>query len=61
MILSFSHMVSVGQVWYLIVSIPDVCFLPYFIILNLEQWTKCCVKSSIFSSGSHFVPQSRTL
>ena len=21
-----------GQVWYLIVSIPDICYLPYFVM-----------------------------
>ena len=30
------------------------------IILNLDQWIRCCVKSSIFSSGGPFVQQSRT-
>ena len=26
-----------GQVWYLIVSIPDLCTLTYFVILNRER------------------------
>ena len=34
------------------------CF--FVIILNLDQWIRCCVKSSIFSSGEYIVQQSRT-
>ena len=30
MLLSLSNVVPWGQVWYLIVSIPDLCFLSYF-------------------------------
>ena len=32
----------------------------FLIILNLDQWTRCCVKSFIFSSGEYFVQKSRT-
>ena len=27
----------VGQVWYLIVSIPDLCHLSYFIYINIHS------------------------
>ena len=30
------------------------------IILNLDQWIRCCVKSSIFGSGDYNVQKSRT-
>ena len=30
------------------------------IILNLGQWIRCCLKSSVFSSGDYFVQQSKT-
>ena len=30
-------------------------------ILNLDQWKRCCVKISIFSSGDHFVWQNRSV
>ena len=35
-----------GQVWYLIVSIPDLCFLNYFLILcmNIAYILKMCMK-----------------
>ena len=29
-VLSLSHVVSLGQVWHLIVSIPDLCRLSYY-------------------------------
>ena len=29
-------------------------------ILNLDQWIRCCVKSSIFSSGEYYVQKSRS-
>ena len=29
-------------------------------ILNLDQWIRCCVKISIFSSGGYNVQKSRT-
>ena len=29
-------------------------------ILNLDQWIRCCVKSSIFSFGDYFVQQGRS-
>ena len=35
----------------------------FVIILNLDQWIRCCVKGSIFSSGNYnafFVQNSRT-
>ena len=32
----------------------------FVIILNRDQWIRCCVKSSIFSSGDHNVQESRT-
>ena len=35
----------------------------FVIILNLDQWIRCCVKSSIFSSGNYnafLVQNSRT-
>ena len=32
----------------------------FVIILNLDQWIQCCVKSSIFSSGDYIVQQSKT-
>ena len=32
----------------------------FVIILNLDQWIRCCVKSSIFSSGDYNVQKSRT-
>ena len=28
-----------GQVWYLIVSIPDICLLPYFILDQLSPFS----------------------
>ena len=30
------------------------------IILNLDQWIRCCIKSSIFSSGDYNVQKIRT-
>ena len=32
----------------------------FVIILNLDQWIRCCVKSSIFSSGDYNVQKSST-
>ena len=32
----------------------------FVIILNLDQWIRCCIKSSIFSSGDYNVQKSRT-
>ena len=32
----------------------------FVIILNLDQWIRCCVKSFIFSSGNYNVQNSRT-
>ena len=32
----------------------------FAIILNLDQWIRCCIKSSIFSSGDYNVQKSRT-
>ena len=32
----------------------------FVIILNLDQWIRCCVKSSIVSSGDYNVQKSRT-
>ena len=32
----------------------------FVIILNLDQWIRCCIKSSIFSSGNYNVQKSRT-
>ena len=32
----------------------------FVIILNLDQWIRCCVKSSSFSSGDYSVKQSRS-
>ena len=32
----------------------------FVIILNLDQWIRCCVKSSIISSGDYDVQKSRT-
>ena len=32
----------------------------FVIILNLDQWIRCYVKSSMFSSGDYNVPKSRT-
>ena len=32
----------------------------FVIILNLDQWIRCCIKSSIFSSGDYYVQKSRT-
>ena len=32
----------------------------HVIIQNLDQWIRCCVKRSSFSSGDYFVQQSRT-
>ena len=32
----------------------------FVIILNLNQWIRFCVKSSIFSSGNYNVQKSRT-
>ena len=32
----------------------------FVIILKLGQWVRCCVKSTIFSSGDYFVQQSET-
>ena len=29
-----------GQVWYLIVLIPDLCLLPYFYTLGVNSWFK---------------------
>ena len=31
----------------------------FVIILHLDQWIRCCVKSSIFSSGDYNVQKSR--
>ena len=28
-----------GQVWYLIISIPDICLLPYFILDQLSPFS----------------------
>ena len=33
---TFSFVV-LGQVWYLIVSIPDICLLPYFVYKCMED------------------------
>ena len=33
----------------------------FVIILNLDQWIRCCIKSSIFSSGDYNVQKSRTV
>ena len=35
--LLLSHVVSWGQVWYLIVSFPDICRLSYFHCPNLNN------------------------
>ena len=32
----------------------------FVIILNLDQWIRCCVKSSIYSSVDYNVQKSRT-
>ena len=32
----------------------------FVMILNLDQWIRCCVKSSNFSSGDYSVQQSRS-
>ena len=32
---------TVGQVWYLIVSIPDLCNLTYFVTFPLVSWVRC--------------------
>ena len=32
----------------------------FAITLTLDQWIRCCVKSSIFSSGDYNVQNSRT-
>ena len=32
----------------------------FVIILNLDQWIRCCIKSSIFSSDDYYVQKSRT-
>ena len=32
----------------------------FVIILNLDQWIRCCIKSSKFSSGDYNVQKSRT-
>ena len=32
----------------------------FVIILILDQWIRCCVKSSIFSSGDYNIQMSRT-
>ena len=32
-----------GQVWYLIVSIPDLCLLPYFIIKAADVYFKAVI------------------
>ena len=32
----------------------------FVMILNLDQWKRCCIKSSIFSSGDYNVQKSRT-
>ena len=32
----------------------------FVIILNLDQWIRCCVKSSMFSSGDYNVQNGRT-
>ena len=39
------------------IELPEIFFV---IILNLDQWIRCCVKSSIFSSGDYNVQKSRT-
>ena len=37
---AFPHGV-LSQVWYLIVSIPDLCLLPYFLIKPADQYLLC--------------------
>ena len=32
----------------------------FVIIQNLDKWVRCCVKSSIYSSGTYTVQKSRT-
>ena len=32
----------------------------FVMILNLDQWIRCCVKSSIFNFGDYSVQQSRS-
>ena len=41
-----------GQVWYLIVSIPDLCTLTYFVVISgllMEYRMICTVNSEIFA------------
>ena len=38
-----------GQVWYLIVSIPDICLLPYFDVDGIINYI-CTYESSFGSS-----------
>ena len=33
----------------------------FVVILNLDQCIRCCVKSSIFSSGDHSIQQNSTV
>ena len=52
--LSLSHWYpgsGVGQVWYLIVSIPDLCNLTYFHINSLS-WHFCLTQSHLFHRRS---------
>ena len=50
-----------GQVWYLIVSVPDLCFLPYFVnavfsVFLLEYYRKRIMRGSrkLCQRGSTF-------
>ena len=50
-----------GQVWYLIVSVPDLCFLPYFVnavfsVFLLEYYRKRIMRRSrkLCQRGSTF-------
>ena len=44
----FSIRYPLGQVWYLIVSIPDLCLLPYFVVsvANESMCMKYCLTAS---------------
>ena len=47
-VLSLFHNGVLGQVWYLIVSIPDLCLLPYFNSVSLNG--TCWVLLALFAT-----------
>ena len=48
---------ALGQVWYLIVSIPDLCLLYFFTVLSVScsPVITCCLHFSILRPGSRVV------